>query len=213
MGAGRDNKDKEETLGGSRENVKQLRTRLWVDEMDEDEEWGAEHEAVGGGGNLVESSVSGTATEDNTSYYEEDESEEVGEGGGEQDALEEYMMLHEGDCLEEMLAADLIFSDVFQGYADADVLTDGESLGGDEEWEARLGHGGLLPPLTTPADTGASVERPNPASQGMGHDSLSVGSDHVADRVAHALERSGGEEASLEDSSRAGEAGGHLKGQ
>ncbi|XP_047500869.1 uncharacterized protein LOC125046910 [Penaeus chinensis] len=74
-------------------------------------------------------------TEEDTSFYEEEgegssryemESEEGGEGGGEQNAFEEYLLLQEGQCLEEMQTVDRIFRQVFEDYNDGEFLGEGE---------------------------------------------------------------------------------------
>ncbi|XP_037795837.1 FK506-binding protein 5-like [Penaeus monodon] len=79
-------------------------------------------------------------TEEDTSYYEEEgegssryemESEEGGEGGGEQNAFEEYLLLQEGECLEEMQTVDRIFRQVFEDYNDGEFLGEGEVSEGE----------------------------------------------------------------------------------
>ncbi|XP_063614658.1 uncharacterized protein LOC134787792, partial [Penaeus indicus] len=81
-------------------------------------------------------------TEEDTSFYEEEgegssryemESEEGGEGGGEQNAFEEYLMLQEGQCLEEMQTVDRIFRQVFEDYNDGEFLGEGEVSEGECE--------------------------------------------------------------------------------
>ncbi|XP_042873997.1 uncharacterized protein LOC122254395 isoform X2 [Penaeus japonicus] len=78
--------------------------------------------------------------EEDTSYYEEEgegssryemESEEGGEGGGEQNAFEEYLLLREGEGLDEMQTVDRIFKQVFEDYNDGEFLGEGEVSEGE----------------------------------------------------------------------------------
>lgn len=79
-------------------------------------------------------------TEEDTSYYEEEgegssryemESEEGGEGGGEQNAFEEYLLLREDEGIEEMQTVDRIFRQVFEDYNDGEFLGEGDVSEGE----------------------------------------------------------------------------------